>query len=70
MSKLLFTVRVVVTHPPYTFAHDQHEPILEEIPYTITARTTQEMHDHLLDDANKEGWTIKQVHIENQQETR
>lgn len=68
--KLLYSVRVIIAHPPLSLAPDQYEAILEEVPYTITARTTQEMHDHLLDDANKEGWTIKQVHIENKQETR
>ena len=72
MSKLLFTVRVVVRHSPYTLAFDQHDPILEEIPYTLTARTEREVEDHILDDANKEGWTIKQVHLEitDKQETR
>lgn len=70
MSKVLFTVRVVVAHPPYTLATDQHDPILEEVNYTLTSRTEREMQDHLLDDANKMGVTILSIHIQNKQETR
>ena len=70
MSKFLYTLRVIVAHPPLSLAADQYEEILQELPYQLTARTEREMHDHLLDDALKEGWAIQEVHIENKQETR
>ena len=70
MTKVLYTLRVIVAHPPLSLASDQYEEILQELPYQLTARTEREMHDHLLDDALKEGWTIQEVHIENKQETR
>ena len=70
MTKLLFKVRVVVRHSPYTLAFDQHDPILEEVNYQLTCRTKEEVHDHILDDANKMGVTIQELFIEDKRETK
>lgn len=67
--KLLYKVRVIIAHPPLSLAADQYEEILEEVPYTLTARNSDELHDHLLDDANNMGVTIRYIHVEDKKET-
>lgn len=70
MSKVLYTLRVIVAHPPLSLAADQYEEMLEEINYQITSRTRDELYDHILDEANKMGVKIIEIHLEKKQETR
>ena len=62
MSQLLFELRAVIEHPPKSLADDQHEPILEEVPYQVTALTSQEAKNRVFEDCLKD--RIRLVHLE------
>jgi len=70
MTQLLFHLRAVVEHPPRSLADDQTEPILEEVPWQVTARTSEAAKNLIFEDCLKDGLRLVHLEITNKQETR
>ena len=70
MSHLTFKLAAVIEHQPYSLAPDQHEPLLEEHEYTVTARTKEEAKTIVFNDAHKENQKLRRLDITDQKENR
>ena len=70
MSHITFKLAAVIEHQPYSLAPDQHEPLLEEHEYTVTARTKEEAKSKVFDDAHTQNQKLRRLDITHQKENR
>jgi hypothetical protein len=70
MSHITFTLAAVIEHQPYSLAPDQHEPLLEEHEYQVTARTKEEAKTKVFNDAHTNNQKLRRLEITDQKENR
>ena len=70
MSQLLFELRAVIEHPPLSLADDQHEGILEETTFTVTALNSTEAKNKVFEEILKDQQRLIHLEITDKKETR
>ena len=70
MSKLLFELRAIIEHPPLSLADDQHEDILEETIFTVTALNSTDAKNKVFEEILKDQQRLVHLEITSKRETR
>ena len=68
MTRIMFTLKAVIEHPPHTLSPDQTEPLLKETEFQLTARTETEAKNLIFDDIHSQNQKLTHLEVTDKRE--